>query len=108
MVPDFLPDEIRLNHDPRRDAYEGLPIPSNLKTFIDKRLTSDSHELYTETLEMMERYVLTRVLGETEGNQSKAAQILGITRGSLRNKIRSLRITIGQVISIEGDSAEDE
>jgi two-component system nitrogen regulation response regulator GlnG len=108
IVPDFLPDEIRFNHDTRRESFDAQAIPSNLKTFIDKRLTSDSHELYTETLEMMERYVLTRVLGETEGNQSKAAQILGITRGSLRNKIRSLRITIGQVISIEGDSPESE
>ncbi|MGH7127758.1 MAG: helix-turn-helix domain-containing protein [Planctomycetaceae bacterium] len=56
----------------------------------------------------MERYVLTRVLEKTDGNQSQAAKILGITRGSLRNKIRSLGISIGQVISVGSDDSEEE
>ena len=37
----------------------------------------------------MEREVLVRVLRHTDGNQLQAARILGITRGSLRNKIRA-------------------
>ena len=52
-------------------------------------------------LEMMERYVVTRVLRITSANQSKAAQMLGITRGSLRNKIHSLGISIDQVVHVE-------
>ncbi len=43
----------------------------------------------------MEREVLVRVLQHTDGNQLQAARILGITRGSLRNKIRALGISIG-------------
>lgn len=42
-------------------------------------------DLYAETLKMMERYLLTRVLSETQGNQSRAAEILGITRGKIRS-----------------------
>ena len=38
----------------------------------------------------MERYVVTRVLRVCEGNQSKAARMLGITRGCLRSKVRAL------------------
>jgi two-component system nitrogen regulation response regulator GlnG len=49
-------------------------------------------------LEMFERYLVTRILRETEGNQSKAAERLGITRGSLRHKIRSLGISIDHVV----------
>ena len=41
------------------------------------------------------------ILGETAGNQSQAAEMLGITRGSLRNKIRSMGIVIEQVVSTE-------
>jgi two-component system nitrogen regulation response regulator GlnG len=55
----------------------------------------------------LERLLLTRVLKHTAGNQSQAAKILGITRGSLRNKIRQLRITIGPVVSIDEDQDED-
>ena len=42
----------------------------------------------------MERQLITRVLQQTSGNQVQAARILGITRGSLRTKIRALQITI--------------
>ncbi len=49
---------------------------------------------------MMEQYLLTRVLRETDGNQSKTAEQLGITRGSSRNKIHSLGISIGHVVQL--------
>jgi two-component system nitrogen regulation response regulator GlnG len=52
---------------------------------------------------MMERYLLTRVLRQTGGNQSEASKILGITRGSLRNKIRALRLSIDQVVTVVDD-----
>jgi two-component system nitrogen regulation response regulator GlnG len=47
----------------------------------------------------MERYLLTRVLRKHDGNQSKAAEQLGITRGSLRHKTKTLGISIDQVVS---------
>ena len=37
---------------------------------------------------------MTRVLRQTGGNQVQAAKLLGITRGSLRTKIRTLGIRI--------------
>ena len=55
---------------------------------------------------IMERYIVTSILQSTAGNQSKAAKILGITRGSLRNKTHTLGIKIGQVVST-GDSDEE-
>jgi len=70
----------------------------DLASFVDERLAADSDNLYQESLHMLERYLLTRVLRETQGNQSKAARRLGITRGSLRNKMRDLGIQVGQVV----------
>jgi len=61
--------------------------------------------LYAETLESMERTLLTVVLTHTEGNQSKAAEVLGITRGSLRNKIRLLGINIERKVNLEENGA---
>jgi two-component system nitrogen regulation response regulator GlnG len=54
----------------------------------------------------MEREVLVRVLKHTEGNQLQAARILGITRGSLRNKIRSLGIGIGRSVWSDDDQGD--
>jgi DNA-binding NtrC family response regulator len=46
----------------------------------------------------MERQLLTQTLRHTEGNQLKAAEILGMTRGTLRKKIRSLDIQIERIV----------
>jgi two-component system nitrogen regulation response regulator GlnG len=54
----------------------------------------------------MERCLVTRVLSVCEGNQSKAARILGITRGCLRNKVRMLGISIDTLVQIEGEPCE--
>jgi two-component system nitrogen regulation response regulator GlnG len=81
---------------------EQLPR-SDLAAFIEQRLEAGSRDLHSETAAMVERYLLTRVLRDTGGNQSVAAKRLGITRGSLRNKIRSLRLSIGHVVTVGGD-----
>ncbi len=86
--------------EPNDSAADQLPR-SDLAAFIDRRLAASSHDLHAETLQMVERYLLMRVLRETGGNQSVAAKMLGITRGSLRNKIRALHLSIGQVVSVE-------
>jgi two-component system nitrogen regulation response regulator GlnG len=48
------------------------------------------------------------VLKLTGGNQSQASRILGITRGSLRNKIHTHSIQIDNVIHIDEDSEEED
>ena len=112
ITRDCLPEVSCFNLTPNRscssepeaaesnDGTDQLPR-SDLASFIDRRLAASSHDLHAETLEMVERYLLMRVLRETSGNQSVAAKMLGITRGSLRNKIRALHLSIGQVVSVE-------
>ncbi|HWB08276.1 MAG TPA: sigma-54 dependent transcriptional regulator [Pirellulales bacterium] len=106
IVADNLPDEVRRNRKPPVHATAG-PRPRGLKQlehFIDESLEGGSVDLYASSLAQLEKYLFTRVLNHTGGNQSRAAKMLGITRGSLRNKIRSLQITIDQVVSCGGES----
>ena len=105
IVPEFLPPEVRgesRTSSAADDDDDGLP-PSNLRHFINRRLQGDSTDLYAETVEMMERYLFTRVLQETEGNQSRAAEILGITRGKVRDRIAAFNISLGKNVTIEQD-----
>ena len=105
-MPDFLPDEIRSASVTRQsNSRKDLP-DGNLKNFIDANLQPDSSDLYAATLEMMERCLLTRVLRATCGNQSKSAELWGITRGSLRSKIHALGISIDQNISVPENPSE--
>ena len=46
-------------------------------------------DLYQLVLGQVEKPLFEAVLDYTNGNQSEAAQILGINRGTLRKKLRS-------------------
>ncbi|MBU1998142.1 MAG: helix-turn-helix domain-containing protein [Candidatus Omnitrophota bacterium] len=48
--------------------------------------------LYREVLEAIERPLLEQVLEKTQGNQLKAARILGINRNTMRCKVKRLGI----------------
>jgi two-component system nitrogen regulation response regulator GlnG len=110
LMPEFFPDEVRNGSRGGGAGTEGDAARcSEFESFIEKQLRGGTEELYAEALAHMERMLLTRVLRHTAGNQSKAAKLLGITRGSLRNKIRTLRITIDQVVGVdEGADADAE
>jgi len=104
LLPEFLPSEINLTACPPSRRHDD-PGSAELDAFVDQRLEAGSEDLYAECLAYMERLLLTRVLRHANGNQSRAAAILGITRGSLRNKIRALGITINQAVNV-GDDEE--
>jgi two-component system nitrogen regulation response regulator GlnG len=113
LIAEFFPPEIMrrpgTKSEPRGEPSVGSASESNLKGFVESRLRGGSKALHLETVEMVERYLLTVVLRHTEGNQSKAAEILGITRGSLRHKIRHLGISIERQIStVEENEKEVE
>ena len=80
--------------------------PADLRSFVDSRLAASSKNLYAETLEMMERYLFTRVLQEMGGNQSKTAETLGITRGKVRDRIATFHISLDKTVSIEDESGD--
>ena len=48
------------------------------------------------------------VLRFTEGNQSQAGRILGITRGCLRNRIREYNLRITHSVGVSGEPEETE
>ena len=73
----------------------------DFESYVNGRLHAGSTALHAEALDYMERVVLTRVLRHTAGNQSRAAHILNITRGTLRNRIRQLGINIHQAVNVE-------
>ena len=96
LLPDFLPP---LGQAEPRATVAG----PDWDRFIEERLRAGSEDLYAELLVHMERHLVTRVLNHTGGNQLQAARILGITRGSLRTKIRALGITIERSVSADDD-----
>src|SRR5207248_4138388 len=71
--------------------------------FVTERLDAGSRDLYAECLAVLERQLLIRVLERTGGNQVRAAELLGITRGSLRHKLRALGLVIERALGTDDD-----
>ena len=74
-----------------------------MERLVAERLRAETSDLYAEAQATMDAYVLRNVLQLTGGNQSQAARILGITRGSLRNKIHALNIQIESVVRVDDE-----
>ena len=67
------------------------PLGSAVKTALERYLRDlDGHSpdnLYQMVIDEIERPVLEIVMQHVGGNQSKAAELLGINRGTLRKKL---------------------
>ena len=60
-----------------------------------------SEEIYQEAHQHLDRLLLPLVLGSTDGNKLQAARLLGITRKTLRLRLRTLGLS--DLMSAEGD-----
>jgi two-component system nitrogen regulation response regulator GlnG len=83
-------------------VLEGVD-PHSWDGFVTERLAAKSHSIYDEAIALTEREVITRVLRHTGGNQGQAALLLGVTRGTLRTKLRELGITVDRVVGSGSD-----
>lgn len=101
LPAELKPALVQYNREKLADTGPVKQSSSGLSQYINERLAALSKDLYAETLAQMETELLTLVLQHAGGNQSEASRILGITRGSLRNKIRSHGISIDQVVTLE-------
>lgn len=72
----------------------------SLVEFIDQRIEDGSTDLYAEVIESVERELFARVLQATAGNQSRTSEILGITRGKVRDRIASYDITVDPNVNV--------
>nr|WP_315854010.1 sigma-54 dependent transcriptional regulator [Gemmata massiliana] len=108
LLADFLPDHVLHPTSSVANAppMNGASGAFDWDQFVGGRIAASSENLYAESLERMEREVLVRVLKHTDGNQLQAARILGITRGSLRNKIRTLGISIARSVWSDDDHGD--
>jgi two-component system nitrogen regulation response regulator GlnG len=98
LMPEHLPASVR-EPQPARPLIRTCDR-GQWAELVANELTAQTPELYAKALELMERTVIPLVLQHTLGNQTAAAELLGITRASLRFKIRKLGIDVDQASRI--------
>ncbi len=65
----------------------------SVRRYLESLNGHKANQLYDLVIEETERGMILEVLKWCRGNRSNAADILGITRTTLRNKMRKLKIS---------------
>ena len=60
----------------------------SLTNFLNNPEKSGTDDLYDIVLTEVERPLFTKVMQHVKGNQTKAARLMGINRGTLRKKLK--------------------
>jgi two-component system nitrogen regulation response regulator GlnG len=103
LLPAFLPD---LSGIPSvRPSAPAIVEPLfDLERFIRQRLAPLTHDLSAETHREVDRLLMTLALEYTHGNHRDAAKLLGISRQTMRVKLRALGLHVAHSV----ESADDD
>ncbi|MCC6545697.1 sigma-54-dependent Fis family transcriptional regulator [Candidatus Sumerlaeota bacterium] len=93
-----LESETRTLDDPRFRDIEGQVAP-----LFDQLVSARARGNRFSTFDVMERALIVHALNRTGGNQLRAANILGITRSTLRKRIARYKLDAGRRSDRSGD-----
>jgi two-component system nitrogen regulation response regulator GlnG len=88
LIPAFLPESFRSPSAPAASQAVGEEGDFSFEKFILGRLEEGSTATSAEAHQLLDRLLLRLALRHTAGNQVQAARALGISRQTLRTKIR--------------------
>jgi Fis family transcriptional regulator, factor for inversion stimulation protein len=90
----------RNKRDSAAEAEHPIPLRESVKEaircYLEDMGNSQPESLYRTLLAEVEPPLLEEVLRYTQGNQSRTAKILGMTRNTLRSKLNRYRIAVQQ------------
>ncbi|MDQ2069643.1 DNA-binding transcriptional regulator Fis [Natronospira bacteriovora] len=93
LVENRHPGMLEVERKLGRRSMNATPLKQNiddaLARYFEDLDGTEPSDLYNMVINQVEYPLLRRVLDYTGGNQSRAAEILGINRSTLRKKLRS-------------------
>ncbi len=91
IFPDALPPQVFRPSQGAPLSFESF-LEEKLADLVERMGGLERGDIYTMVLQRVEKPLITLVLRKTEGNQVRAANLLGINRNTLRKKIKELGI----------------
>jgi two-component system nitrogen regulation response regulator GlnG len=102
ILPHHLPEAVRggvqVEDD---DGVLRRLVERKTRALLPEAQAAGTGEIYRLILEEIERLLLQVVLDDTDGNQLRTADLLGINRNTLRKKIRSLGVEVRRATKSE-------
>ncbi|MCY2966875.1 MAG: sigma 54-interacting transcriptional regulator, partial [Planctomycetota bacterium] len=94
LIPEFLPPEVLRQPVPDESSEDDSNVIATWESLareVDAGLMSQERGLYRRALRQFDRIVVSGAMKRTNGNQASAAELLGLSRPTLRGKIRSMK-----------------
>jgi two-component system nitrogen regulation response regulator GlnG len=102
ILPDFIPAELHGGQVVESDVQSG-PIPDiewrSLPEFVESAMAGNETDVYRRALEHFDRLLVTRAMLQANGQQNRAAEILGLSRVTLRTKLRNMQLAVEKVLA---------
>ena len=105
LTPAFLPATLSAPGAKPAPPPSDQEVPT-VESFLRQRLQEVHEDLYQDVHRQIDRLLLPLVLQSTGGNQLRAAQLLGITRRTLRLKLRELGLSVTKTIEEVDDEID--
>ncbi len=110
ILPEFIPAEVRKElADDADDDTDPQAVPNvdwqMVRDFAEGAMASGEADVYRRTQDQVDRLLIRRAMELADGQQNRAAKLLGISRMTLRSKLRSMQLAVKKLLS--RDEAED-
>lgn len=95
LLPEFLPadlqNDLTFEDDLRPELITiGLDAWGDLGRFVESGIQGEQSNLYREAIRRFDQIIVASAMQRADGLQSKAAQILSLSRPTLRSKLREI------------------
>ncbi len=91
IFPDVLPPQLFKPGEGVSLSFENF-LEEKLADLVDRMGGLEQGDIYDLVIQRVEKPLITLVMKKTEGNQVRAANLLGINRNTLRKKIKDLGV----------------